>query len=156
MFSPYRSLVLGCCVLFTSTVYGGAQSPLISSSDPYVGDGWTAGSLEHSYENNRGQHDSVRVSFRGQPSGNLAALKIEAGDWQIDLSSYVTSLTEAYPHRIALFTELDDDGKFHELILDIPYRDQSLGPCMRLEVSLLDGRVFDSAILEAAGELCAQ
>jgi hypothetical protein len=54
-------------------------------------------------------------SGAGEPLGNLTALQVQAGDWQLDLSRYVANLPVAPPQRITVSTELENDGGFHEL-----------------------------------------
>jgi hypothetical protein len=88
--------------------------------------------------------------------GSLTTLEIEAGDWRIDLSRFVMNLPLAFPHRILVSTELEDDGRFHELVLDLPYREHALGSCMVLELLITEGRVLDTTAVEAGGKHCPQ
>jgi len=62
----------------------------------------------------------------------------------------------AFPLRILIRTELENDGRFHELVLDLPYREDALGPCKKLELFILDGRVVDAQNFEVLGEYCAE
>jgi hypothetical protein len=86
----------------------------------------------------------------------LETLGVDAGDWHIDLSGYVLHLPLAFPHRILISTELEDEGSFHEVVLDLPYRERPLGPCMVLELQIAGGGVLDTASVEVGGEYCPQ
>ena len=151
-----KSPVLASLLVLGSLVASRAQDVFIGSGDRPPQHGWNTGSLEIRFDNSIGESQSVRISFSGESLGNLMALRLEAGDWRLDLSQYVTNLPIVLPHRITISTVLENDGRFHELVVDVPYRRAPSAPCMALELGISDGRVVDDRSFEIVSERCDQ